>query len=375
MKYNPVIVVVGYNRVKSIERLLTSLNNAFYPEEVPLIISIDNSGTDEVEKYANDFVWKHGEKKVRTFEENQGLKKHVISCFDYSMEYDAAIVLEDDIVVSPFFYDYVCECLRFYDNDPRVMSIALYSPKWNGFANRSFEPVSTGYDVYASKKNESWGECVIGSRWKNFKEWYQTNNGELEPSDEVPSVIYSWKNSWCKYFNHFIDTHDYWVITPYISLSTNFNDAGTHMVLNSNSFQQPLLYGNKKWSLGNLDDLAQYDDFGDNIKLQKYLEDKLNKKVCVDFYGLKNSREKYDLCISSAILPYEVVESYGLEMKPYELNIYNNVHGEGILLYDMKKKLKKAKNREQHYRIIKYEVCDMQPIDALFYYLYEKFIK
>jgi len=373
MDYRPVIVAVGYNRAKALKRLLESLNRAEYSIEVPLIISIDYGGSDEVTEIARNFEWKHGKKKVRVFEQNQGLRKHLISCYDYSMEYGAAIVLEDDIVVSPFFYDYACKAWEYYEKEDRVIALALYSPKWNEFANRRFEPLEYGFDVYASKKNESWGECVIGEKWKNFKEWYEHNNADLEYNDNVPSVILTWEKSWCKYFNYFIDTHDYWVITPYISLSTNFNDAGIHMSRNSNAFQQPLLMGNKEWNFGKVDDLPQYDDFLDNIRLKDYLENKINKTVCIDYYGLKGCREKYDLCLSTAILPYEVFATYGLEMRPYELNIYNNVEGEGLILYDMKKKLIKAKDREQHYRQIKYDTRNLQAIDALFYAIYEKF--
>ena len=70
------ILAIGYNRVDSISRLLESLNVANYGgDQVPLIISIDNSGSDDVEKYANQFLWKHGEKIVKTYPERLGLRK------------------------------------------------------------------------------------------------------------------------------------------------------------------------------------------------------------------------------------------------------------------------------------------------------------
>lgn len=60
---NIAIVTVAYNRVKSLSRLLNSLLCADI-DNAPLIISIDKSNTNEVERYANDFIWPYGEKKL-----------------------------------------------------------------------------------------------------------------------------------------------------------------------------------------------------------------------------------------------------------------------------------------------------------------------
>ena len=47
------IVAVTYNRMDSLQRLLTSLEQAHYTEEVFLIISIDKSDSDEIACFAN----------------------------------------------------------------------------------------------------------------------------------------------------------------------------------------------------------------------------------------------------------------------------------------------------------------------------------
>ena len=70
------IVVVAYNRPKSLSRILSSLENANYPREpVPLIISIDWAEDNlDVLEIAKDFNWKFGEKKVIYQQMNLGLK-------------------------------------------------------------------------------------------------------------------------------------------------------------------------------------------------------------------------------------------------------------------------------------------------------------
>ena len=55
------IIVVGYNRVNSIARLLDRLNACNYPHDrVHLIVSLDNCGKPDVYDYASGVVWRHG---------------------------------------------------------------------------------------------------------------------------------------------------------------------------------------------------------------------------------------------------------------------------------------------------------------------------
>ncbi|MEJ7683902.1 MAG: hypothetical protein WKG06_39795 [Segetibacter sp.] len=112
----PAIVIVTYNRPASLQRLLSFLSKAVFDcSDVNLVISIDyhsSSKHDEVVKIANDFDWKYGFKKIIEHKSNLGLRAHVLSCGDLSEEYDAVIVLEDDIVVSPFFYKYASAGFR-----------------------------------------------------------------------------------------------------------------------------------------------------------------------------------------------------------------------------------------------------------------------
>ena len=62
------LIVVGYNRCDSLKRLVGSLQKADYlGDRVDLIFSIDNAGTDTVERYAKTVQWPHGQKIIRTF--------------------------------------------------------------------------------------------------------------------------------------------------------------------------------------------------------------------------------------------------------------------------------------------------------------------
>lgn len=371
MKIVPAVVAIGYNRIEPLRRLLNALENSYYDEyDVTLIISIDFGGAKEVLELAENSSWTHGEKIVRTFDENQGLKKHLIQCGNLSMKYGAVIIFEDDILPSPVYYQYAVQALSFYGHDERIIALSLYSQHWNGYANRVFEPMQNGFDVYASQVVCSWGECIIGSQWEKFKEWFDQNDSKLKFNPEVPSVVYSWHNSWCKYLMYYITSHDKYFITPHFSVATNFNDAGTHMDESACVFQQPLLTGRRKFIFGQFDELVHYDAFSENIHLKSKLEKQFQKKICIDYFGTRDNRNNYDLCLSSVLLPYSVICTYGLELKPYELNILYNIPGNDLFLYDLHSLKTNRRNWKHHYKLVKYDVKDLPWEDSVFLAIY-----
>jgi len=373
---NPIIVAIGYNRFFALQRLLNALANAYYEEKVLLVISIDYGGNPEVTKLAKQFEWSHGEKIVKTYDENMGLRKHIIKCGDLSMQYGAAIIFEDDILPSPYFYSYAKQAVNFYKDDQRIFAVSLYSQIWNGYSNRVFTPLKNEYDAFISQIECSWGECFIGERWREFKAWYEVKEDKLEYNYNVPHAVYSWKDSRCKYLLYYIvEKHKYY-LTPYDSLSTNFHNVGTHIAIPSSSYQVPLLCGDKKFRFPKFDDALKYDAFFESINLKEHLEKIYqSSKVCIDYYGLHRDYDSYDFCFSSANLPYKVIESYGLEMRPPELNYYYKVEGEDLFLYDISTEQQHKKKRKHHYNLLHYDMKDLHWIDSLFYTLFEWWMK
>ena len=122
------LVVIAYNRVGSLKRLLKSLEEGYYDdvENVPLIISVDKSDTDEVEQFADDYTWNFGDKIVVKHQQNMGLKQHILSQGIWLDEYDAIVVLEDDVVVARDFWYYVRKCVNKYKDEDSVAGISLY---------------------------------------------------------------------------------------------------------------------------------------------------------------------------------------------------------------------------------------------------------
>ncbi len=260
------VVVVGYNRVDSISRLLGSLCNANYGgDHVDLIISLDNCGKKHVERYAKKFEWKHGNKVVRTFPSRQGLRRHIISCGEYLKHYDAIVVLEDDIVVSPEFYNFTKQAVDFYKESSEIAGISLYKHQFNINNQMPFIPAPGAHDVFFMQIAQSWGQIWMKKQWTEFYEWYCKNYRTEIANDNVPNTISSWpESSWLKYHIKYCIEKGKYFAYPYNSLTTCFSDVGEHCLESSNRFQVPLVIEWKdKYKFVDPDkkDVIRYDSF------------------------------------------------------------------------------------------------------------------
>ena len=288
----PAIVVVGYNRPEAIKRLLISINNAYYMfDDIPLFVSIDECElSNEVEKVVRDMEWKHGDIIIRRFKNRQGLRRHIIQCGDLSEKYGAVIILEDDLVVSPSFYQFTYEAVNFYRNNQQICGISLYSHAWNGYAGISFMPMQNQYDVYMGQFSISWGQCWTAAQWKSFKEWYAENENKLPKENfSMPSNILTWNDqSWGKYFASYLVEKNLYYIIPYVSMSTNFSEAGQHCSQSNATYQVSLLVGLKRnYLFPEVIDAVKYDIFFERIFDNITIAEIDGNDICVNLNSSK----------------------------------------------------------------------------------------
>ncbi len=334
------IVLVCYNRIGGLRRLVSSLEKVDYDgrSDIELIFSIDNSGTNTVVEFAEQYQWPFGHKTIRTFPERQGLKKHIIQCGDYTDKYDIVVVLEDDIFVSDSLYHYASQAADYYWDDDRIAGISLYSfqKNWLKWLIR-FEPQKSVSDTFFLKVAQSWGQVWTKNKWPQFKKWY-LEHSVFDKSDKLPSALNGWpESSWLKYHDRYcIETGRYFVY-PYVSLTTNYSDAGEHNTFTVTDHQVELQYGKNKYCFNSFsDESVTYDEFMEREHLAKYLgipDDELT----VDIWGNKPKKyySRYVLTIDP--LPYLVIRGFALALRPVELNIIVGNEGTEIKLYDTKK--------------------------------------
>lgn len=354
------IVVVCYNRTAGLRMLLDSLNKADYcgRNDITLIFSIDNSGSEDVLNVAKGFEWVYGEKIIRTFPERQGLKKHILQCGDYTESYDIVAVLEDDIVVSDSFYSYAYNAANYYWDNTDIAGISLYSfqKNWLKWVLR-FEPMKTQYDTYFVKVAQSWGQVWIREKWKEFTKWYQENL-EFKKDSSVPPYMNSWPDSsWLKYHTKYCITNNKYFVYPYYALSTNTSEAGEHANVSCNDFQVELQYGKRKYGFAPFDEKSvKYDEYFNREGIEKYLGVPYSENVTIDFYGTKRidlSKEyiltaiKYD-----GIQP---IKTFRLSLRPIESAIINGLEGNGIFLYNASD-VNKKRDKKNTTALLRYEV-------------------
>lgn len=350
------IVVVAYNRKEALQRLLDSLSSAYYEdnEDVTLIISIDKSNTDVVEVYADSYEWKHGNKIVDKHETNLGLRDHLLSLGKWFEFFDAIIVLEDDIVVAPDFFNYAKQTVQKYYNNEHIAGISLYSFKLNYLNNLPFEPVYNGNDVFFMNCAMSWGEVWMKNQWNAFHNWYKEHL-DFPMLPHLPARLCKMgKKSWLKYHTRYcIETGKFFVY-PYCSLSTNYSDAGTHNDGSFSSlFQVPLsCYKNGTYKLPDtIDEAICYNGFFENTRVTSFLELE-DKELCVDLNGTREEEPEERFWLTTQLKDYKVIQSFANELRPLELNVQNHIPGTGIFLYD--RSIKEKNNSKSNILLYRY---------------------
>jgi hypothetical protein len=127
----------------------------------------------EVRKYIRTIG---GFKSVKIVERdrNWGLANSIIDGVTAVMnEYGRIIVLEDDLVTSPNFLEYMNAALDHYESDPKAFSIGGYN-----FPETTLPiPSDYSWDTYASFRCCSWGWATWIDRWKRVDwgmDYYET---------------------------------------------------------------------------------------------------------------------------------------------------------------------------------------------------------
>lgn len=336
------IIAVAYNRTESLRRLLQSLEGADYPEPVTLIVSVDKSDSDSVERMADGYHWPHGEKRVAKHGKNLGLRAHMLSLGRYFDEFDALIVLEDDVTVVPSFYHYAQACVEKYFDDESIAGISLYSFSSNYQTYLPFMPVKTRWDVYFMNCAQSWGEVWMKPSWKAFKAWYDACTDDFS-TDRLPRCLNQWpKSSWLKYHTRYCIEQDKYFVYPYYSLSTNNADPGTNQKGGADTFfqatllatvQKEFLLPPEEGKLASLQRPACYDGFFQARFLGSYLG--INEEeLCVDLFSEKPAALFCHYVLSNRLLPFKVVRSFALQLRPVEMNIVCGREGSELFLYD-----------------------------------------
>ena len=161
------IVLFVYNRLWHTQQTIEALQNNELASESELFIYADGAKnekvSDQVSEVRSYIKEVDGFKKVTIIEreKNWGLANSIIDGVTQIVnKYGRVIVLEDDLVTSPFFLGYMNDGLEFYKDEDKVMHISGYIyPIDNDKLN----------DTFFIKPDTCWGWATWGRAWKYFK--------------------------------------------------------------------------------------------------------------------------------------------------------------------------------------------------------------
>lgn len=326
---NIAIVIPCFKRTQSLSELCQTLLNACYDgDTVSLVFSVDYSGTDSVAKFADAFEWPYGPKRVIEHETNIGLRNNIISCGDLTDEYDAVIVIEDDLEVAPSFYRFAKGAAEFYENDDRIGGVSIYHYYMEEITRTLFLPIYEGYDAYFVQWASSWGQLWTKAQWRSFKAWYEEHQDIS--TIPIPMGVRYWTHSWKKYYIAYLaDTNRYFVF-PFVSQIYNGNkDSGVHtvnhlVVFESSPFD---ISGTKEFRLPDFDAIQyKYDAYFQLMPRIVTINDN-PYKVEFDLLGHKEQIKEDYVITSRKCNKEDVIESFDAGMIPLECNILTGKKG------------------------------------------------
>lgn len=336
MGINPAIVISAYNRPHALQRLLNSIAAAHYESnDISLIISIDQSEGDSIKTMAGSFDWKHGTKQIISHAEHLGLKRHILFCGALAKEHGAVIVLEDDLMVSLFFYDYARKAYAYYKDEAHIAGISLYNYQVAESCFLPFKAIDDGSEVYFMQVASSWGQLWTKTQWEDFEAWF-AKNPELGDDPSIPGYIRQWGDrSWKKHFIHYLIVTSKYFVFPRLSLSTNFEDEGTNAATKQ-VFQVPLQVTKKPYEFQKLSESqAIYDAWFELLPacINHVNKDLSRFKYEVDLYGTKEIvSNEFDYILSSKQAD-KAEHSFSASLFPLETNVLLNLPGIDLGLY------------------------------------------
>ena len=188
MKYAPVALFV-YNRADNTRRTLEALARNTLARNTQVYVFSDGGKdakswalVNKVRKVVSDFAGAFARFELVARPENIYLERNITEGIaQVFAEHNRIIVLEDDIVTSPYYLQYMNQAFELYEDVPRVMHVA-------GFTNLVLPDVP----FYFTPHMSGWGWGTWRDRWNGNFLHYKTREEALAglTSDDENALQY-----------------------------------------------------------------------------------------------------------------------------------------------------------------------------------------
>lgn len=278
------IILFTYKRLDTLELTINALKKNYLAKDSELIIFSDAAKSEkdyksvlDVRSYLKTINGFHSI-KIYESEENKGLANSIIKGVSQVLEtYDSVIILEDDLVSSPNFLNFMNLSLEKYINETKVFSISGFS-----FNMNLDKKLKT--DTYFLNRGWSWGWATWKDRWQiidweivDYKEFKKDKQAQKEFSNggtdlnsmldkQMLGKLDSWAIRW--FYNQFKSKG----LTLYPVFSKIFNEGFGEDATHTR--------GSSKRYLPQFDNkLKMHFSFPENIELKTFAQKRFQQKM------------------------------------------------------------------------------------------------
>ncbi|XP_052256493.1 uncharacterized protein LOC127861846 isoform X7 [Dreissena polymorpha] len=203
------IIVITYNRPNSTLRLLDSISKAhFEGDSILLEVWIDKSRNGNVSHETlatlGNFRFSSGECHIHVHKEHVGITGQWLHTWNPPRETpELAVIFEDDLTVSPYFYKYLKLVDRKYGHSPNVSGYSLQgkSIRHSSLVSDCCLEVDTKYPVFLYPTLGTSGFAPNRLPWIKFQDWL----AEVKKNNQ--SVPFVPKHKATRWYKSFIATN------------------------------------------------------------------------------------------------------------------------------------------------------------------------
>lgn len=235
------IHVLTMQRVASLKRLLNSLQATDYNGDVvSLIIHIDShKDNNACIQLAQDFKFSHGSVEVKIAKKNKGLRNSWFEAWrpqDILNEY--AIILEDDIEVSSYWYHFVKMGWKAYANRDDLAGISLQRQAFVHKRGEKQMEIVNNHTPFLYASVGSIGFSPHPKKWLAFLHWIDVidvSTVDIHTSDLLTSQWFygsDKRQMWTQYFIWFCRKHQLFTLFLNLpdkkTLASHMREPGEH---------------------------------------------------------------------------------------------------------------------------------------------------
>jgi hypothetical protein len=240
------IIILTMDRFSSLQRLVDSLKATDYGSDtVDLLVRFDRPKTPSTEFWAAadafraNLTWSAGQVTVTMAKENMGLRAAWLAAWRPTSVTERALILEDDIEVSPLWYRWMQGAYEAYGHRTDIAGLSLQrqtlvplkSQRQNGIPDHDGLP-------FLYKLVGSIGYAPLAAKWMDFLDFAEcalatdlaVRTPELVTSDWYDKL--DQRGMWTQLFIYFCKYYDLYTLydfpTDHRALAAHWREKGEH---------------------------------------------------------------------------------------------------------------------------------------------------